>query len=102
MKKITETAARALYKADETINPRLIDPSFDVLRGKTAAGWIVGKKIEPVLKRRQVAELIGLSLKSVDRYCRAGVLVRVKGLGGRYIGITSASVRKFTEEQLSK
>lgn len=101
MKKSTESAARALYRTDETINPKLIEPSFDVLKGRTAAGMIVGKKLDPVLSRQQVAEILGVTTKSVDRYCRDGRLKRVKGSGGRAIGILSSSVRRFTEETLA-
>ena len=102
MKRATESAARALYKADETINPRLIDPSFDVLRGKTAAGMIIGRKLDPVLSRRQAADIIGKSAKTIDRYCREGRLKRVSGPHGRAVGILASSVRKFTGEQLSE
>ena len=102
MKRATESAARALYKSDETINPKLIDPSLDVLKGKTAAGMIIGRKLDPVLSRRKVAEILSRSTKSVDRYCREGRLERVLGSGGKAIGIRASSVRKFTGEELCK
>ena len=102
MKRATESAARALYKSDETINPKLIDPSFDVLKGKTAAGMILGGKLDPVLTRRQAAEAIQRSAKTVDRLTRIGILKRVPGTGGRAIGVRASSVRKYIEGQLSK
>lgn len=102
MKRATESAARALYKSDETINPRLIDPSFDVLKGKTAAGMVIGRKLDPVLTRRQVADLIHKSTKTVDRLARMGKFERVMGTGGRAIGLRSSTVRKFIGDELAK
>ena len=102
MKRATQDAARALFRADETIDRKLIDPAFDVLRGKTAAGIIVGYSPDRVYSRRQAAEVIGRSVKTIDLLARLGKLKRVKGSGGRSIGVLASSVMKYLGARLVK
>jgi len=52
------------------------------------------QRLEPVVKRRQVAELLGITLKGVDYHAQRGRLVRVM-VGSRACGYTAASVRKL-------
>ena len=102
MKRATEDAARALFRADETIDNRLIDAAFDVLRGKTVADVMRLVRLDPILSRRKAAEAIGRSVKTIDNYCLLGLLKRVKGAGKRSIGIPASSVKSFVAQQMSK
>lgn len=105
MRRETEKAMRALARTDETIHPKLVDPAMDILRGRTAAGAVLaGGKLDPILKRAQVAKILGVTPVTVDRYCRLGLLRRVKPTkrSARAIGISSESVREFEGKELLK
>ena len=56
---------------------------------------------EKQLTRRQAAALLGVSIPTVDRYMRDGILRRVK-IGKRLVRIDPASVRALLDSDVEK
>lgn len=64
----------------------------DILSGKTR------NTIQRIIRREEVASLLGVSSKRVDQLSRQGILKRVYAPGTtKAIGLTEASVRALTE-----
>jgi len=53
-------------------------------------------QIKELNSRKDTADLLICSEQTVDRYCRAGLLERIK-IGPRRVGITGASIRKMID-----
>jgi len=95
MNAATRNAVVTLLRADPTVRPETIQPAINLLDGRTELP--TDKQREPidrVLTRRQVAELLQCSTKTVTTYAKMNLLRRV-GLKGRAHGISEASVRAF-------
>jgi len=72
-----------------------------LLSGKQAAAECAA--IPRVIRRKEVATLLGVSQKRVDQICAAGGLVRVFSPGAsRAMGFSEASVRSLVEGRTGK
>lgn len=97
MLKQIEAIIRTACLQDTTIPEQRINDALAVLRGELrAANPDSGEpaKLEPVVKRLEVARLLGISPKGVDYHAQRGRLVRVM-VGSRSCGFSAASVRKL-------
>lgn len=95
MNATTRNAVVTLLRADPTVRPESIQPAVDLLDGK--AELPKDKQREPldrVLTRRQVAELLQCTQRTIDNYVNMGLIRRV-GIKGRALGISESSVREF-------
>ena len=91
----TEALIRTICLQDNGITPKQMAEAIAVLRGERVAVQAdKPKALEPVLKRHQVATLLGISVKGVDYHAKRGRLVRVK-LGSRACGFSADSVRRL-------
>ncbi len=55
--------------------------------------------INRIIRRKEAAMLLGVSVKRVDQLSQAGILKRIKATGtSRAIGISEASIRALTEQ----
>lgn len=57
-------------------------------------------KSEGLMSRNSVADLLGISISTLDNWCRAGLIERVKV--GRAVRYTPESIRNFIEEYNQK
>ena len=90
-----EAIIRATCQQDGSIPASRINEAIAVLRGEAAATRTdTPAKLEPVLKRQEVARLLGITPKGVDYHAKHGRLVRVK-LGSRACGFSAESVRRL-------
>ena len=91
----TEALIRTICLQDNGITPKQMTEAIAVLRGeKVAVQSDKPKALEPVLKRQEVARLLGITPKGVDYHAKRGRLVRVK-LGSRACGFSAESVRRL-------
>ena len=90
-----EAIIRATCQQDGSIPASRINEAIAVLRGEAATTRTdTPAKLEPVLKRQEVARLLGITPKGVDYHAKRGRLVRVK-LGSRACGFSAESVRRL-------
>lgn len=90
-----EAIIRATCQQDGSIPASRINEAIAVLRGEAATTRTdTPAKLEPVLKRQEVARLLGITPKGVDYHAKHGRLVRVK-LGNRACGFSAESVRRL-------
>ena len=90
-----EAIIRATCQQDGSIPASRINEAIAVLRGEAATTRTdTPAKLEPVLKRQEVARLLGITPKGVDDHAKRGRLVRVK-LGSRACGFSADSVRRL-------
>ena len=90
-----EAIIRATCQQDGSIPASRINEAIAVLRGEAATTRTdTPAKLEPVLKRQEVARLLGITPKGVDYHAKRGRLVRVK-LGSRACGFSADSVRRL-------
>ena len=90
-----EAIIRATCQQDGSIPASRINEAIAVLRGEaTTVRTDTTAKLEPVLKRQEVARLLGITPKGVDYHAKHGRLVRVK-LGSRACGFSAESVRRL-------
>ena len=90
-----EAIIRATCQQDGSIPASRINEAIAVLRGEAATTRTdTPAKLEPVLKRQEVARLLGITPKGVDYHAKHGRLVRVK-LGSRACGFSAESVRRL-------
>lgn len=55
--------------------------------------------INRIIRRKEAAMLLGVSVKRVDQLSQAGILKRIKATGtSRAIGISEVSIRALTEQ----
>ena len=97
MLKQIEAIIRTACLQDATIPEDKITDALAVLRGDllaTRPGSDEPQELEPVVKRQEVARLLGISVKGVDYHAQRGRLVRVM-VGTRACGFTAESVRKL-------
>lgn len=90
-----EAIIRATCQQDGSIPASRINEAIAVLRGEAATTRTdTPAKLEPVLKRQEVARLLGITPKGVDYHAKHGRLVRVR-LGSRACGFSADSVRRL-------
>ena len=94
-----EAIIRATCQQDGSIPASRINEAIAVLRGEAATTrTVTPAKLEPVLKRQEVARLLGITPKGVDYHAKHGRLVRVK-LGSRACGFSAESVRRLMNSE---
>lgn len=96
-RKVFEAAA----SADPSITSKQIKAALAVLADADPAQY--REPIDRLLSRKEAAAILSLSPKSIDVYCRRGVLQRVKlGTSSRASGILESSVRAVMESATLK
>jgi hypothetical protein len=96
MNKKTEDAVRAVLKTDPDYNPIEVDAALQILKGKKAAALKAVEKFDEVLPREKVADILNVSVRTVDNYVRRGELRKIRGSTmSRALGISSVSLRDF-------
>ena len=96
-----EAIIRATCQQDGSIPASRINEAIAVLRGEAATTRTdTPAKLEPVLKRQEVARLLGITPKGVDYHAKHGRLVRVK-LGSRACGFSAESVRRLMNGEVA-
>lgn len=95
----TTKIVRAILESDTTIPKGRVEDTLDVLAGNRKAVELKdGEKIRRPYSRTEVATLAGLSVKSIDRYAKLGLLKRVTRTGSvRSIGFDPSSVESFVK-----
>ena len=92
MTRQTENAVRALCGADATIDGETLKRAVNVLKGRDVAA-VERVPHDRLLSRDETAKRLNRSKKTVDRLCRAGLLIRATfGNMGRASGILESSV----------
>lgn len=93
----TRTTIRSICRADGTISEDQINTAIEFLDGKAAADT-KAKPLGRLMSRGEVAKRLGKSPKTIDWYCKKGILKQVKMPGvTRSCGITEESVRNALE-----
>jgi hypothetical protein len=102
MNEKTEAAIRAILKTDPDYNAIVADTALQVLKGRSAAGLKAVEKFDEVLSREKVAEILNVSVRTVDNYVRRGELRKVRGLTmKRSLGISAISLKDFLSRHSS-
>lgn len=95
MKQATHDAVVTLLRNDPTVDNRMIEPAMDVLKGKTAMELLT-RTVDRVISRRQAAEILGCSLRTIDELGRRKKILRKPLLGTeRAKGYSLQSIRRF-------
>ena len=91
-----EAIIRTTCQQDCSITANKIEDALAVLRGDATVTRAekTSPELEPVIKRTDVARLLGISVKGVDYHAQRGRLKRVR-VGSRSCGFTAESVRKL-------
>ena len=91
-----EAIIRTTCQQDRPITANKIEDALAVLRGDATVTRAekTSPELEPVLKRTDVARLLGISVKGVDYHAQRGRLKRVR-VGSRSCGFTAESVRRL-------
>lgn len=97
MLKSTKEAVKAICNADPSITAAQVQAALAELEGEGIRQVLDSPPVERLYNRRQVAALMGVSVKTVGGYVRRGLLKRVcSGANGeRATGYTGESVRKL-------
>ncbi|MCR5414417.1 MAG: helix-turn-helix domain-containing protein [Kiritimatiellae bacterium] len=95
MLKSTRTAVEAVLRADPSVTTDQIREAVRVLDGKTAAGLVNTEPLDRALSRKEVAEILGCSVRTVTDYAQRGLIRRFTfGVNGKLAhGYSADSVR---------
>lgn len=94
----TKTAIAAVLNADPSVDKNQIKAALSVLGSAANAKAI--ETPDRILRRPEVARLLGLSVKRVDQLAQRGILSRVVLTGtNRAIGYREADIRAITERR---
>lgn len=95
MLKNTVDAVTALLRCDPTITPEQSRAALDALEGKTSATYTDPTPIDRTLSRATVAEILGVSTRTVTLYAKRGIIrpCRFGADGKRAVGYSEKSVR---------
>ena len=88
-------AASVLATADPAITPAVLR---EALKAYKPEGATIEQPKQRLLTRREAADRLSVSLQSVNRYLRDGILRRVK-VGPRLVRIDPASVDELIQMQ---
>lgn len=100
MKQATKDSVKTLLLNDPTVDNRNIGPALDVLSGRTTVQIFAGT-VDYTLSRRQAAEILGVSLRTLDELGKKGLIKKAWLLGQkRARGYSLQSVRKYQGERL--
>lgn len=99
MLKSTRDAVKAICAADPSIPTARVQTALADLEGVGIREVLETKPIERSYNRKQVAALMGVSVKTVGSYVRRGLLTKIlSGANGqRATGYTGESVRALLE-----
>ena len=90
MTEATRIAVRALLASDSSITPETVKSALAVLEGAKVSDAIQEDRI---LKRKEAAQLMGRTTRTVDLLCQSGILRRVTiGTRKRAFGILASSL----------
>lgn len=97
----TISVVTGILKMDPSVTEEHLRNILLVLRNETAAATPTATKpIEKYLTMDQVAEQLGKSKTTIERYCRRGLLRRHVPAGGlRAVGVTFQSFRAFADPE---
>ena len=97
----TITVVTGILKMDPSVTEEHLRNILLVLRNETAAATPTATKpIEKYLTMDQVAEQLGKSKTTIERYCRRGLLRRHVPAGGlRSVGVAFQSFRAFADPE---
>ena len=102
MRQATQSAVQVMLQNDPTVDNRLIGPALDLLKGKTAMELLM-KDVDRTISRRQAAEILNCSLRSIDELGRRKKIKKVRLLGKRRgNGYSLQSVRLFQLKQQAR
>ena len=100
MKQATKDSVQTILLNDPTVDNRNIGPALDVLSGRTTVQIFAGT-VDYTLSRRQAAELLGVSLRTLDSLGKKGLIKKAWLLGRtRARGYSLQSVREYQSERL--
>ena len=88
-------AASVLATADPAITPAVLR---EALKAYKPEGAVVDQPKQRLLTRREAADRLSVSLQSINRYLRDGILRRVK-VGPRLVRIDPASIEGLLQMQ---
>lgn len=94
-----ENAVRAVLKLDPNYDGHRADAAIGVLNGRSVGGLRKVEKLDHVLSRQEVAEILGIGVHRVDGLVREGRLRRIPPGAKRALGISAASLKAYQEEQ---
>lgn len=90
MTEATKNILLSVMGQDSTITPKAVNAVMSVLEGATPPELI---KEDRILKRKEAAQLLGRTTRTVDLLCKSGVLRRVTmGTRKRSFGILASSL----------
>lgn len=97
----TISVVTGILKMDPSVSEEHFKTILTVLREETVASVPeTTKPIEKYLTMDQVAEQLGKSKTTIERYCRRGLLRRHVPTGGqRAVGVTFQSFREFADPE---
>jgi len=97
----TKSAIEAVLRCDPSITEGQRRAALDALTGQTAAAIADRAPIDRVLKRETVAEILGVSRRTVSEYARRGLIKSVRNgeHGKRANGFSERSVRELLESR---
>lgn len=96
MNERTEEAVRAVLKNDPDYDALATDAALQILKGKGACALKAVDKFDEVLTREQVAEILKVSVRTVDNYVRRGELRKIRGAKmSRALGVSGISLKNF-------
>lgn len=103
MQQATKNAVKTILRNDPTVDNRNIDPAMDVLSGKLAVQMAYAGLVDPTVSRTVAANMIGISVRTVDYLGKKGKLKRrfVEG-EHRAHGYSLASIRKYQAEKVAE
>ena len=99
-----QTATKAIISATLAADASLSPTERKTLLAALERGAVnQADPIPRILRRKEVASLLGVSEKRVDQICNAGGLVRVHSPGAkRAMGFSESSVRALVEGRTGK
>ena len=97
----TISVVTGILRMDPSVTEEHLHNILKVLRNETVAATpTTTKPIEKYLTLDQIAEQLGKSKATIERYCRRGLLRRYVPAGGqRAVGVTFKSFRAFADPE---
>ena len=102
--KSTKDAVRAICATDPSITPVQVKAALAELDGEGSRHLTNSEPLDRVISRKQAADILGYSKKSVSEKVKAGKIKAIYGgaNGNRITGISEQSVRDFMANNTSK
>jgi len=95
----TRTAIKSVAACDPSITPELLAAGLDAMAGDTAAPFTDNTPLDVALSRRQCAEILHVSTRTVTAYAAQGLIrpFRFGAQSKRSTGYSRQSVRELME-----